>query len=125
MQSALIAGLGGFIGTIFRYLLNSVIYFCMPSASFPYGTLAVNVMGCLISGFLNGLAESRGIAASEIRVFVFVGILGGFTTFSSFGYDTFTLAREGHIALAGINVFLQLGLGLGAVFSGYFLSRLL
>ncbi len=125
MENVLLAGLGGFIGTVFRFLLNNLVYHYLPSTSFPYGTLVVNVLGCLIIGFLNGLADNRGMFTADLRIFIFIGILGGFTTFSSFGYDTFGLARSGQLWLAGLNIFLQIFLGLSAVILGYISTRLL
>ena len=78
------------------------------SIDFPYGTLAVNLIGCFVIGFLSYLAESRGVFTVESRAFVFVGILGGFTTFSSFGNETMNLFREGQswnaLANVGANV---------------------
>ena len=85
----------------------------------PYATAAVNLAGCAVIGVLAGLIASNRLALSPAaRTFVFVGVLGGFTTFSSFGLDTFTLAREGGYAWA-LNVAVQVGLGLLAVAIGF------
>ncbi len=123
MKLALLAGAGGFIGTVLRYLLNTWIYRILAYPLFPYGTLFVNVMGCLTIGLLSGIAESRNVFTPELRIFIFIGILGGFTTFSSFGYDTFAFFRDGQIGLAGLNIFLQLFLGLSAVWLGFQIAR--
>ena len=88
------------------------------SIAFPYGTLAVNLFGCLAIGFLSQLAETRGVFTAEVRTLVFVGVLGGFTTFSAFGNETINLWREGENALALINVGAHLALCLGAVWIG-------
>src|SRR6202162_5624505 len=89
------------------------------SIDFPYGTLAVNLIGCFIIGFLSQLAETRGVLTAESRTFVFIGILGGFTTFSAFGNETMNLWRDGKNLLAMANVAAHVLLGLGAVwFSG-------
>lgn len=125
MLNLLIAGIGGFIGTMLRYLMNNWIYLLMDYPTFPYGVLIINVLGCLLIGFLSGLAETRELFTPEVRIFIFIGILGGFTTFSSFGYDTFGLLRDGQFFYAAINVFTQVFAGLAAVWGGFVLSRLL
>lgn len=119
MPHALLAGLGGFIGSALRYLINVFIYEWFNYPLFPYGTLAVNILGCLLIGFLAGLAEYRDAFSPDMRVFIFIGILGGFTTFSSFGYDTFGLWRSGEFLLAFANIALQVVIGLGAVWLGF------
>ncbi len=86
---------------------------------FPAGTLAVNVVGCLIIGILASLGQHGAGWSAGARLFLFTGILGGFTTFSAFSYETFELARTGNAGLAALNVFAQLALGLLAVWLGY------
>ena len=110
-----LAGIGGFIGSTLRYAATGYVQQLGRSSVFPSGTLAVNLIGCFIIGFLSQLAESRGVFTSESRTFVFVGILGGFTTFSAFGNETMNLWRDGQSALALSNVAAHLILGLGAV----------
>ena len=125
LESILFAGTGGFLGAIARYVIvRGVDQLPLAVSGFPYGTLAVNVAGCLIIGLLGGLASAHGLfaAGSGARVFLFVGILGGFTTFSAFGYDTLMLARDGSFLLALGNMGLQVVLGLGAVWLGYRLT---
>ena len=104
MLNVLLAGAGGLIGTMFRYLLNTWIYNLSEYPNFPYGVLVINIIGCLLIGFLSGLAETRDFFTPEVRIFIFIGILGGFTTFSSFGYDTFGLLRDGQFFYAAINI---------------------
>ena len=123
MQSLLLAGAGGFIGTCLRYLCNLLIYRLLDYPTFPYGTFVINILGCLIIGLLSGLAESRVSFTPEIRVFIFIGILGGFTTFSTFGYETFNMMRDGQFILAMVNVVLQVFLGLTGVWLGYSFAR--
>ena len=125
LQNILIVGLGGFIGSAMRYLLNTGIYRLFDYPTFPIGILIVNVLGCLSIGFLSGLAESRELFTSELRLFIFIGFLGGFTTFSSFGYDTFGLVRDSQLGMAFLNVILHMIIGLGAVWVGFSCSRLL
>jgi len=87
-------------------------------------TLVINVAGCLAIGFLAVLSETRGIFDPSARGFLFVGLLGGFTTFSTFGYETFHLFREGQLAAGLTSIALQIVLGLGAVWGGAALARL-
>ncbi len=127
MTTILLVGAGGFIGSALRYLINKEVQQLLISPSgFPYGVLLVNVVGCLLIGVLGGLASSHGIfsISSGSRAFLFIGMLGGFTTFSAFGYDTVTLAKDGDITMAIANVALQIVLGLGAVWVGYKLGAL-
>jgi CrcB protein len=120
----LAVGLGGFCGSILRYLVSGWVQNLSASASFPLGTLAVNVVGCLVLGFLGGLSENLGVFAQTGRAFWFFGVLGGFTTFSTFGYETAALARDDQLGLALANVALQAVLGLAAAWGGYALSML-
>jgi len=112
-----LAGIGGFIGSSLRYAVTGYVQTWSRSIDFPYGTLAVNLIGCFLIGFLSQLAESRGVFTAESRTFVFIGILGGFTTFSAFGNETMNLWREGENALAMANIAAHLLLGLGAVWA--------
>jgi CrcB protein len=119
MEKILWAGVGGFIGSALRYGLGGWLTRIKGGATFPWETLAINVAGCLVIGVLAALAETRGLFAGTTRVFVFVGILGGFTTFSTFGYETFQLLREGQHAAAAGSVSLQVVLGIAAVWAGH------
>ncbi len=123
MLLILFVGAGGFLGAIARYLVGGWVQDFLQKPSFPYGTLTVNVVGCLLIGMLMGLVESRQLFGPEIRGFLLIGLLGGFTTFSTFGYETIELIRGGQATAAVANVTLQVGLGLAAVWAGYSLSR--
>jgi len=112
-----LAGIGGFIGSSLRYGMTGFVQQWSRSIGFPYGTLAVNLIGCFLIGFLSQLAESRGVFTADSRTFVFIGILGGFTTFSAFGHETMNLWRDGENTLALANVAAHLILGLGAVWA--------
>ena len=115
MGKFLLVGVGGFLGSVLRYSFSGFVQGLSRSIDFPYGTLAVNLLGCLVIGFLSQLAESRGIFTAETRAFVFIGVLGGFTTFSTFGNETINLWREGESLLAAGNVAAHLLLCIGAV----------
>jgi fluoride exporter len=122
MTKILLIGTGGFIGSVLRYMVSGLAQTLSQSIAFPYGTLAVNVLGCLCIGFISELADSRALISAEIRVFLVVGILGGFTTFSAFGNETMNLIRDGETALALMNIGAQVLLSLGAVWLGYTLA---
>ena len=111
-------GTGGFLGSVARYGLSGLVQSLSRSVSFPYGTLAVNLTGCLAVGFLSQLAEARGAFSGETRIFLIAGFLGGFTTFSAFANETMNMTREGRPAIAFGNVALSVGLGLACVWLG-------
>ena len=122
MTKLLLVGTGGFLGSIARALLSNFVQQTSGS-SFPFGTLAVNVIGCFVIGALSQLGETHDIFSAETRAFIFVGILGGFTTYSSFGNETINLWRGGTGWLAFVNIALQLVLGLVAVMAGRWLVQ--
>lgn len=122
MYRIFLVGIGGFVGSVLRYLASGVVQDLSKSVAFPYGTLAVNVIGCFAIGFLSYLAESRGLFTAESRALVFVGILGGFTTFSTFGSETMNLWRDGEHSYVFANIVTSLILCLGAVWLGRVLS---
>ncbi len=122
MTKILVVGLGGFLGAIARYGLTGLVHRRL-SAAFPYGTLAVNVLGCLGIGVVLHLVEDRSMLGPTARLFVAIGILGGFTTFSSFGYETFELLEDREYRLALMNVAGNVVLGLVAVWIGRTLPR--
>jgi CrcB protein len=123
MIGIVLVGVGSFIGGVLRYGLSTWVHRVLDNPWFPYGTLSVNALGCLVIGFLAGLAETRMAFTSDARLFLFVGILGGFTTFSSFALETFSLARDTQNVAALINIGLQLILGLLAVWIGNVLAH--
>ena len=125
MRGFLLVGVGGFMGSVTRYLVSGWVHRILDNPWFPYGTLVVNVTGSLTIGFLAGLAETRSLFSSEARLFVFIGILGGFTTFSSFSLETFTLVRNSQTFAALANVACQLILGFLGVWAGNLLARLI
>jgi fluoride exporter len=119
----LLVGIGGFLGSILRYLLGGYAQQLSRSVSFPYGTLAVNLLGCFVIGLLAELAEARGVFSDESRAFLFAGLLGGFTTFSAFGNETVNLLGDGAALPALANVAAHVILGLAAVWLGRTLAR--
>jgi len=118
-----IIGLGGAIGTILRYIMGGLDY-RFSNGVFPVSTLVVNVTGSLVIGFLWGIVDRFEISP-DIRLFIFIGILGGYTTFSTFSLETFNLMRDGEYRIAFVNAALSVALSIGAVFAGYIASKTL
>jgi fluoride exporter len=116
--SITLVALGGALGSVSRYLLGTWVQTSSKSLGFPYGTLVVNLIGCFLIGFLSQIAEARGAFTSESRALVFIGILGGFTTFSSFGNDTINLLRDGETFNAFANIGANVIFGLAFVWLG-------
>ncbi len=125
MGNLFLVGAGGFLGAIARYMLGGWVYRWLSFTGFPYGTLAVNLLGCLLIGFLNGLAESRQMLSPEVRTMVLIGFLGSFTTFSTFGYETMSLAQGAEYGRALANIGAHVVVGLLAVWGGNALGRFL
>ncbi len=117
--NALLLGMGGFLGALLRHGLSGLVQRQVPMATFPHGTLSVNLLGCLLIGTFAGLADSRQLFSPDVRAFVLVGLLGSFTTFSTFGYETIALIREGELIHASGSVMAHVLLGLAAVWLGY------
>jgi CrcB protein len=125
MERILLVGTGGFIGSVLRYWVSGYIQQISNSNLFPFGTLVVNFLGCLVIGFLSQIAEEYGAFTTESRALVFIGILGGFTTFSTFSNETLNLLRDGQNVLAFGNIAAHLILGMGAVWLGRTLAYIL
>ena len=117
--NAVIVGSGGFLGALARYGLSGLVQRQAPFSTFPYGTLVVNMAGCLAIGIAAGLVEARQLFAPEFRSFALIGFLGGFTTFSTFAFETFAMARDNEYPRALANVGVQVILGLLLVWVGY------
>ena len=116
-------GLGGTIGSLARHGVNAA-FAHLTETTTPYATATVNILGSLVIGVLAGLMAGGKLHMTPVmRTFVFVGILGGFTTFSSFMLDTLTLGHGSEHGLAVSNVLLQVVIGSVAVFAGYAAAR--
>jgi fluoride exporter len=123
-MNVLLIALGGSIGAVARYGLAGLVQrFTTPY--FPFGTFVVNIVGCLAFGILAGLAEQRFALGPAARAFLLIGVLGGFTTFSSFSFETFQLLRDAEIMRATLNAVGQLVAGVFAMWLGFVLARLL
>ncbi|RMG48420.1 MAG: fluoride efflux transporter CrcB [Acidobacteria bacterium] len=123
MKPVLLVGLGGFAGSVARYAAGGLVHRFLPGALFPWGTFAVNLAGCFAIGVMGGLAEVRGLFGPEARLALFVGLLGGFTTFSSFGFETWEMFRDRQLLAGAGNVALHVGGGLAAVAAGHLLAQ--
>lgn len=121
----LLVGAGGFAGSVARYLASGYVQNLSGSIGFPHGTLAVNLAGCFVIGFLSHLADARGVFSADSRAFMFIGILGGFTTFSTFGNETMNLFRDGENSHALLNVGAHVVIGLFFVWLGRSLAYLI
>jgi CrcB protein len=118
-------GAGGFIGAVLRFLVSSWAQGRAGSALFPFGTLTVNMIGCLLIGFLSALVELKTMFSPETRSLLLIGLLGAFTTFSTFGNETLNLIRESRMELALLNAGGQVFLGVFLVWLGRFFASLL
>ncbi len=124
-MSFLYVFLFGGVGCILRFMMGPGIQRLFEGWMFPIGTFCVNMLGCFVIGFLGQLAESKGLFQGDMRAAVFIGLLGGFTTFSSFGYETYQLIRDGQFLYAIANAVLQVVLGLLCVWLGVIVGRFL
>lgn len=115
--------LGGALGTLLRYLISGLDY-KFSGGIFPVSTFVVNLSGSLIIGFLWGMSD-RIVVSPNVRLFVFMGILGGYTTFSTFTLESFNLLRDGEYSIAAANILLSAIFGIGCVFLGFFASKFL
>lgn len=118
MRNLLIVGMGGFIGAVLRYLISGGVQKWSQSVDFPYGTLVVNLIGCLAIGMLTRLDEMRSLLSPEMRFFVLIGLLGAFTTYSTFSNEAMNLINDRRFNLAVLYMAAHLVLGLGAVLAG-------
>ena len=124
MQKTIFIALAGLVGTLLRYWLSGFVA-RRYGETFPWGTMAVNLIGCLVTGAVFFLTEERFLVSPTVRTVILIGLLGGFTTFSSYGLQTFTLLRDGEFGLAILNVVTSNILGLFMVWIGYVLGRVL
>lgn len=121
MHKVFLVGLGGFIGAILRYLVAGGVQALTQSVTLPYGTLTVNITGCFLIGIFSHLIEYQAVMTAEARLFLIVGILGSFTTYSTFSHETVNLLHDQKLFLAFLYLTAHIILGLSAVILGRFL----
>jgi CrcB protein len=119
LRDLLLVGTGGFLGSVARYLIGLLVTQASGASRFPFATLVVNVTGSLIIGALAAFAQRENVLSPGTRLFLFTGLLGGYTTFSAFAYETLILGREQAWLAAALNVLAHVALGLAAVWVGY------
>jgi fluoride exporter len=124
MVRLFLIGLAGFVGTLGRYWLSGIVA-RRYGETFPFGTLAVNLIGCFLVGLLFYVMQERFLVDQNVRTIILIGLLGGFTTFSSLGLQTFTLLQDGEFGLAAANLGVSNLIGLFMVWAGYTLARVL
>jgi fluoride exporter len=123
MDKYLVVGVGAAIGGVARYWLSGYVYKFLPS-SFPYGTLAVNFIGCLFIGLIIfGLSE-RELISPLVRLFLTVGFCGGFTTFSTFSFETLNLLKDYDFFLAFVNILSNVTFCIGGTYAGYLIAKI-
>ncbi|HBI16041.1 MAG TPA: fluoride efflux transporter CrcB [Desulfobulbaceae bacterium] len=111
-------GAGGCIGSVLRYLVSGWVQDRSGSIAFPFGTVSVNLSGCFAIGLLSWLVETRSLFSPETRAFLLIGLLGGFTTFSTFGNETLSLLRNSRVEMAMLYTAVHVIAGVGMVWAG-------
>ena len=124
MQKTIFIALAGLVGTLIRYGLAGLVA-RQYGETFPWGTLVVNLIGSFLAGAIYYLADERFLISPTLRTVILIGLLGGLTTFSSYGLQTFTLLRDGEIGLATLNIAVSNVLGLFMVWAGYVVFKAL
>jgi len=118
----LITGAGGFIGSGLRYLVQRVIAIYLP-VTFPFATLFINVFGSLLIGIIYALSDKTSMLNPEMRIFLAIGVCGGFTTFSTFSLDTYSLVKDGAYLFVSLYIFASVILSIAAVFAGIWIVK--
>ena len=121
-RSFLLVGIGGFVGSVLRYWLSLFIGQHLVS-TFPFGTFVVNVIGCFLIGLLAGLSDRGSLISPEVRLLLTTGFCGGFTTFSTFSYESMSLLKDGELMFLAANVALSVAAGFLATYLGTLLIR--
>jgi CrcB protein len=124
MKLYLIVAFGSGIGGFLRYVISDFVYKYSPSL-FPYGTLAVNILGSFLLGFILFYLDAVKLISTEMRLFLTVGLCGGLTTFSTFSYETVRLIQDSEFLLAGSNILLNVIVTILAVLLAAFISKLI
>lgn len=121
MKQVILVFIGGGVGSVLRYLVGTFLK--VPSSGFPWGTFSVNVLGSLAIGFLMGLTLKNSILTENQTLLLVTGLCGGFTTFSAFAYENQVFLKDGDFTSFLVYTLGSIGIGLAAVFLGFFLSK--
>jgi CrcB protein len=124
MINYLIVSLGAAIGGALRYWLSNLSYKFFP-VTFPYGTLAVNIIGSFLLGLIIFIFDEKELISSQLKIFLTIGLCGGFTTFSTFSLETFYLIKDSEYLLAAANIILSTMLCIAGVFLAYIVSKII
>ncbi|MDO4159787.1 MAG: fluoride efflux transporter CrcB [Prevotellaceae bacterium] len=124
LKNIIIVAVGGAIGSVARYLVSRVIQDSV-SSGFPFGTMTVNIVGCLLIGFIGALAAEHGSISAETKLILTTGFCGGFTTFSTFMNESLTLFRTDSLLVSAIYVGMSVVLGLIAAAAGMYLGKMI
>lgn len=116
--------IGGGLGAVARYLVSGWLY-NVRGSHFPYGTLIENIVGCFLIGLLMAGFEERFLVSPSLRIFLTIGILGGFTTFSTFSYETISMLQDGELYYASLNVIISVVTCLGGTYLGSLVGKLI
>lgn len=121
-RNLILVGVGGFLGSVFRYLVT-ILLARQFTTSFPLGTLTVNIVGCFLIGVLFALSEKGNLLTPEWRIFLTTGFCGGFTTFSTFSYESIKLLQDGEILYLSLNVIVSVVIGFASTYLGMLFIR--
>ncbi len=124
MQNLLVVGLGGFVGAVTRYQIGTLMAGKSLALHFPIATLLVNISGCFLMGVLATILERRQLLGGEIQLLLLTGLLGGYTTFSAFGFETVQLIKRQDFGLAGLYVILSVVGGIAALWLGIWVAKI-
>lgn len=122
MYNYLLIAAGAALGGVFRFWISASVHRYLP-ANFPYGTLTVNVLGSFALGFIIFFLDTKKIISPELKIFLTIGFCGGFTTFSTFAFETLNLLKETELFFALINILLNVIATLGAVYLSYLAAK--
>ena len=124
MRNYLLIFFGSALGGVSRYFISNIVFLFL-SPTFPYGTLAVNVIGSFLLGIIVFLFEFASLSNSQIRIFLTIGFCGGLTTFSTFSLETVNLLRESEYLYASLNIISNVVLSVAALIAAYYLVKLI
>lgn len=118
MRDLILVGFGGGLGALLRFKSSGIILNLLPNSKFPWATLLVNILGCFVAGVVFEMLQNNTNGTEDLKLFLLIGVLGGFTTFSAFGLESISLLKNAQFLFFAMNVFLSVFVGLVAVWVG-------